>query len=62
MILVLLIVAILIFLLIIMIKALNPNSKPIEFEFKISIRCFKLSFKTNEKSTPSSEDKLCFFI
>ncbi|MGL5151709.1 MAG: hypothetical protein ACRC7N_14180 [Clostridium sp.] len=45
----------LIFLLIIMIKALGSKTKLLEFELNISIKCFKLRFKTNEKSTPSQQ-------
>lgn len=33
-----------------MIKALNLKTKSLEFELNISIKCFKLSFKTNEKA------------
>ncbi|MGN0027800.1 MAG: hypothetical protein ACI33I_12480 [Clostridium sp.] len=47
---------ILIFLLIIIIKALSSKTKLLEFEVNIGIKCFKLSFKTNEKSTPSHQD------
>ena len=43
---------IIIFLLIIINKALGSKSKLLEFELNISIKCFKLSFKTNENSTP----------
>ena len=43
-------------LLIIITKALNSKSKLLEFELNIGIKCFKLSFKTNEKSTPSDQE------
>ncbi|WP_195517088.1 hypothetical protein [Paraclostridium bifermentans] len=46
----------LIFLLIIIIKALSSKSKLLEFELNIGIKCFKLKFKTNEKSTPSQQE------
>ena len=46
----------LIFLLIIIIKALSLKSKLLEFELNIGIKCFKLKFKTNEKSTPSQQE------
>ena len=47
---------IIIFLLIIINKALGSKSKLLEFELNISIKCFKLSFKKNENSTPSNQD------
>lgn len=47
---------IIIFLLIIINKSLNSKSKLLEFEVNIGIKCFKLSFKTNENSTPSNQD------
>lgn len=46
----------LIFLLMIIIRALNSKTKLLEFELNIGIKCFKLSFKTNEKSTPSDQE------
>ena len=46
----------LILILLIITKALNSKSKILEFELNIGIRCFKLSFKTNEKSTPSDQE------
>lgn len=46
----------LIFLLIIIIKALSSKSKLLEFKLNIGIKCFKLKFKTNEKSTPSQQE------
>lgn len=49
-------IIVLIFLLIIIIKALSSETKLLEFEFNIGIKCFKLSFKTNEKSTPSDQE------
>jgi hypothetical protein len=45
---------IIIFLLIIIMKALTSKSKLLEFEINIGIKCFKLHFRTNEKSTPSN--------
>ncbi|MGL4876252.1 MAG: hypothetical protein ACRC30_16565 [Clostridium sp.] len=47
---------VLIFLLIIIITALSSKTKLLDFELNISIKCFKLSFKTNEKSTPSDQE------
>ncbi|MBX7281211.1 hypothetical protein [Clostridium chauvoei] len=45
-----------IFLLIVILKALSSKTKLLEFELNIGIKCFKLSFKTNEKSTPSDQE------
>lgn len=47
---------VLVFLLIVITKALGSKSKLLEFEINIGIKCFKLSFKTNENSTPSNQD------
>ena len=47
---------IIIFLLVIINKALGSKTKLLEFELNIGIKCFKLSFKTNENSTPSNQD------
>ncbi|WP_190285265.1 hypothetical protein [Clostridium sp. JN-1] len=47
---------VLVFLLIIMMKALCSKSKLLEFELNIGIKCFRLSFKTHEKSTPSDQE------
>ncbi|MGL4848025.1 MAG: hypothetical protein ACRC28_03725 [Clostridium sp.] len=45
-----------VFLLIIILKALSSKTKLLEFELNISIKCFKLSFKTTEKSTTSQQE------
>lgn len=47
---------VLIALLIIIIKALSSKTKLLEFELNIGIKCFKLNFKTYEKSTPSDQE------
>ncbi|MGL4913776.1 MAG: hypothetical protein ACRC3Y_15245 [Romboutsia sp.] len=44
------------FLLVVILKALSSKTKLLEFELNISIKCFKLTFKTNEKSTPSDKE------
>jgi len=49
-------IIVLIFLLIIIIRALSSKTKLLEFELNVGIKCFKLSFKTNEKSTPSDQE------
>ncbi|QAA35062.1 hypothetical protein C1I91_27355 [Clostridium manihotivorum] len=37
--------------------ALNPNSKFCDFELDISIKSLKIKFKTKEKSAPSTKRK-----
>jgi len=49
-------IIILIFLFIIILKALSLKTKLLEFELNVGIKCFKLYFKTNEKSTPSDQE------
>ncbi|MGL5243965.1 MAG: hypothetical protein ACRC7R_02135 [Sarcina sp.] len=41
---------------IILIKALEPKSKKLDFELNITLKSFNLKFKTKENSTPSHQD------
>lgn len=50
-----LIISILVLLLILINRALINNSKGCEFNLEVSIKGFKINFKTTEKDTPSTK-------
>ncbi|EKQ57830.1 MULTISPECIES: hypothetical protein [unclassified Clostridium] len=51
-----LIISMLILLVILINRALRINSKGCEFNLEVSIKGFKINFKTTEKNAPSDQD------